>query len=45
MINIIIKSESSSSNGIPGFDFNMILLMVLCTSVVIISRRKKNSKN
>jgi len=45
MINIVIKSESSSSNGIPGFNFNMILIMILGTSAVLLSRRKKNSKN
>jgi len=46
MINVIIKSESSiSTNGIPGFDFNMILIMILCTSAVLIFRRKRNSKN
>ena len=46
MINVIIKSESSTStNGIPGFDFNMILIMILCTSAVLIFRRKRNSKN
>ncbi|MHA2400553.1 MAG: serine hydrolase domain-containing protein [Promethearchaeota archaeon] len=33
------------SNGIPGFDFNMILIMILCTSAVLISRRKRHSKN
>ena len=43
-INIIVESKSSS-NGIPGFDFNMILIMIVCTSVVVIIRRKKNSKN
>ena len=43
-INIRVESISSS-NGIPGFDFNMILIMILCTSVVLISRRKKDSKN
>ncbi|KKM96535.1 hypothetical protein LCGC14_1177140 [marine sediment metagenome] len=42
---IDIRVESISSNGIPGFDFNMIVLMILCTSVVIIIRRKKIFKN
>ena len=40
-INVRVKP----SNGIPGFDFNMILILILCTSTVIINRRKKNSKN
>jgi len=40
-INIRVKS---SSNAIPGFDFNMILLMILCTSVVLIIRKKKYFK-
>jgi hypothetical protein len=33
-----------SSNAIPGFDFHMILIMGLCTSAVLIYKRKKNSK-
>ncbi|KKN35693.1 hypothetical protein LCGC14_0781010 [marine sediment metagenome] len=36
---------NSNSKVIPGFDFNMILIMILSTSAVLISRRKKNSKN
>ncbi len=39
-IHVRVKSKSSS-NGIPGFDFNMILIMILCTSAVLIIRRKK----
>ena len=31
----------SSSNGIPGFDFNMILILIFCTSAVLIIRRKE----
>ena len=43
--NINVNVISTSSNGIPGFDFNMILIMILCTSAVIIIWRKKYSKN
>ena len=43
-VTINIRVKAISSNGIPGFDFNMILIMILCTSAVIIIRRKKNSK-
>jgi len=43
-INIIVESIPSST-AIPGFDFNMIFLMVFCTSVVLIIRRKKYFKN
>ena len=42
---INIRVESISSNGIPGFDFNTILIMIFCTSVVIIVRRKKILRN
>ncbi len=35
----------SSSNGIPGFDFNMILILIFCTSAVLIIRRKKIFRN
>jgi len=42
---INIRVKSLSSNGIPGFDFNMILIMILGTSAVLLYRRKKNSKN
>ena len=38
---INVEVIAISSNGIPGFDFNMILIMILCTSVVIIIIRKK----
>ena len=45
-INIRVLSRNGiPSNGIPGFDFNMIFLMIFCTSVVLIIRRKKYSKN
>ena len=30
---------------IPGFDLNLIFLVVFCASVVLVLRRKKNSKN
>ena len=38
---INVRVSSISTNGIPGFDFNMILTMILCTSAVLLSRRKK----
>ena len=41
--NIDVTVISTSSDGIPGFEFNMILIVVLCTSAVIIIRRKKYS--
>ncbi len=44
-INIRVESISSS-NGIAGFDFYMIVFMGLCTSVIIIIiRRKKFFRN
>ena len=42
-INLRVESISSN-NAIPGFDFNMILIMVLCTSAVLIYRRKKTPR-
>jgi len=42
---INIRVRTISSNGIPGFDINIILFMGLCTTAIIIIRRKKNSKN
>ena len=39
-INIRVESKSSS-NGIPGFDFNMIFLIIFCLSAILIIRRKK----
>jgi len=41
----VISSSGLPSNGIPGFDFNMIVLMISFASVVLIFRRKKYSKN
>jgi CubicO group peptidase (beta-lactamase class C family) len=38
-INISVKTIPS--NAIHGFDFNMILIMILCTSAVLLFRRKK----
>jgi hypothetical protein len=39
---IHIRVEPKSiNNGIPGFELNMILIMILWTSAVIIIRRKK----
>ena len=43
-INIIVESESSS-DGIPGFDFYMILFIGLCATVILIIKRKKYTKN
>ena len=43
-IHIRVKSKSSS-NGIPGFDFNMIILMIFSSTAILIIWRKKNSKN
>jgi len=43
-INIIVESIPSS-NAIPGFDFTMMLIMILCTSYLLIIRRKKIFKN
>ncbi len=44
-ITVTINVRVQPSNGIPGFDFNMILILILCTSAVLINSRKKNSKN
>ncbi len=33
------------SNAIPGFDFNIILILIVCPSVVLIVRRKKIFRN
>ena len=40
-----VPVTGSNNPGIPGFDLNMIFLMVLCATAVIIFRRKKISKN
>jgi len=45
MATINIRVISIPSNGIPGFDFNIIFLMISFASVVLIIRRKKYSKN
>ncbi|MHA1991672.1 MAG: serine hydrolase domain-containing protein [Candidatus Hodarchaeales archaeon] len=34
-----------NQNQIPGFDFNMIVLMIFCTSVILIIKRKKFYKS
>jgi len=39
------NAPEGDGNQIPGFDFNMIILMIFCTSTLIIIRRKKYSKN
>ncbi len=44
-INIIVESISSSSNGISGFDFNMILIMIFCATAILIISRKKIFRN
>ncbi|GAG65170.1 unnamed protein product, partial [marine sediment metagenome] len=43
-INIIVESIPIS-NAIPGFDFTMMLIMILCTSYLLIIRRKKIFRN
>jgi CubicO group peptidase (beta-lactamase class C family) len=48
IINYILQfvPETGPNNpGIPGFDFNMIILMIFCGTTVLIIRRKKKSKN
>ncbi|NVM44830.1 MAG: serine hydrolase [Candidatus Lokiarchaeota archaeon] len=40
---INVRVIATSSNEIPGFDFNLILFMILCTSAVLIFWRKKYS--
>ncbi|KKK81113.1 hypothetical protein LCGC14_2816740 [marine sediment metagenome] len=40
IINIRVESISSS-NAIPGFDSNMIYLMIFCSTAILIIRRKK----
>ena len=44
-INIRVIPIPSSGNGIPGFDFNMLFLMIFCACAVLIIRRKKYFKN
>jgi len=44
-VTINVRVISISSNGIPGFDFTMILIMILCTSYLLIIRRKKIFRN
>ena len=45
-INIrVLPRDGTPSNGIPGFDFNMILVMIFCTTAILIIWRKKGSKN
>jgi len=39
------NAPEGDGNQIPGFDFNMIILLIFCTSALIIIRRKKYSKN
>jgi len=43
-IQISVQSKPSS-NAIPGFDLNMTLILILCTSTLLLSWRKKISKN
>ncbi|MHA2181779.1 MAG: serine hydrolase domain-containing protein [Promethearchaeota archaeon] len=42
---IQIRVISISSNAIPGFDFNMLILMILFTSAVFLFRMRKKSYN
>jgi CubicO group peptidase (beta-lactamase class C family) len=37
--------NGTNNRGILGFDFNIIFLIMLCTSAILIIRRKKKSKN
>jgi len=39
------NAPEGDGNQIPGFDFNMIVLMILCTSALLIIKKKKHSKN
>ncbi len=44
-INIRVLSRNGTpSNGIPGFDFNILFLTIFCISALLIIRRKKYSK-
>ena len=45
LVDYIIQFAEPGGNQIPGFDFNMIVLMIFCTSALLISKRKKHSKN
>jgi CubicO group peptidase (beta-lactamase class C family) len=45
LLNYILQFTEPEGNQIPGFDFNMIVLIIFCTSVVLIIKRKKFSKN
>ena len=39
------NAPEGDGNQIPGFDFNMIVLMIFCTSALLIIKKKKHSKN
>ncbi len=45
LLNYIIQFADPPENGIPGFDINMIFLMIFCTTAVLLIKRKKYSKN
>ncbi len=45
LLNYITQFAEPEGNQIPGFDFNMILLMIFCTSALLLIKRKKYSKN
>ena len=45
LLNYIIQFVEPEGNQIPGFDFNMIVLMIFCTSALLIIKRKKYFKN
>ena len=45
LLNNILQFAESEGNQISGFDFNMIVLMIFCTSIIILIKRKKYTKN
>jgi CubicO group peptidase (beta-lactamase class C family) len=44
LFNYILQFVEPEGNQIPGFDFNMIVLIIFCTSTLLIIKRKKYSK-
>ena len=45
LLDYILQFTQPAGNQIPGFDFNMIVLVIVCTSIIILIKRKKYSKN
>ena len=45
LLNYILQFAEPEGNQISGFDFNMIVLMIFCTSIIILIKRKKYTKN